>query len=152
MDGDLNLVSLIREIGTEDDARAFLESLRWPGGPFCPRCGDTKAYKLNPKPTSTRGVRKGVYKCGGCRKQYTVTVGTIFEDSHIPLSKWLLAIHLMCASKKGISAHQLHRMLELSYKSAWFMCHRIRYAMEQEPLRGKLSGIVEADETFIGGK
>src|SRR5207248_1593051 len=128
------------------------ESLRWPDGPVCPRCGSTKAYKLNPKPDSKRPVRKGVYKCGGWRKEFTVTVGTIFEDSHIPISKWLLAIHLMCASKKGISAHQLHRMLDLSYKSAWFMCHRIRFAMGQEPLASKLSGIVEADETFIGGK
>ncbi len=81
-----------------------------------------------------------------------MTVGTIFEDSHIPLERWLMAIHLLCASKKGMSAHQLHRMLGITYKSAWFMAHRIRYAMEQPPLRDKLRGVVEVDETYIGGK
>ena len=94
----------------------------------------------------------GVWKCGGCREQFTVTVGTIFEDSHIPLSKWLLAYHLLCASKKGMSAHQLHRMLKVTYRSAWFMAHRIRYTMTQEPLSSKLDGIIEIDETWIGGK
>jgi hypothetical protein len=93
-----------------------------------------------------------VWKCGGCREQFTVTVGTIFEDSHIPLSKWLLAYHLLCASKKGMSAHQLHRMLKVTYRSAWFMAHRIRYTMSQEPLLSKLQGIIEVDETYIGGK
>lgn len=149
---DVNLVGLMEQIGSEDDARAFLESLRWPEGAVCPRCGADKPYTLKGKEGSKSPVRKGVYKCRQCRKQFTVTVGTIFEDSHIPLSKWLLAIHLMCASKKGISAHQLHRMLGLAYKSAWFMCHRIRYAMSRPPLVDKLSGIVEADETLIGGK
>src|SRR6202035_6097700 len=97
-------------------------------------------------------VRKGVWKCGGCRQQFTVTVGTIFADSHIPLSKWLLAYHLLCASKKGMSAHQLHRMLKVTYRSAWFMAHRIRYTMTQEPLSSKLSGVIEVDETYVGGK
>ncbi len=97
-------------------------------------------------------MRKGVLKCRACRRQFTVTVGTIFEDSHIPLERWLMAIHLLCASKKGMSAHQLHRMLGITYKSAWFMAHRIRYAMEQPPLRDKLRGVVEVDETYIGGK
>jgi hypothetical protein len=97
-------------------------------------------------------VRKGVWKCGGCREQFTVTVGTIFEDSHIPLSKWLLAYHLLCASKKGMSAHQLHRMLKVTYRSAWFMAHRIRYTMSQEPLSSKLQGVIEIDEAYIGGK
>ena len=108
---------------------------------------------VEPKPSKKgRHVRKGVWKCGGCREQFTVTVGTIFEDSHIPLSKWLLALHLLCASKKGMSAHQLHRMFKVTYRSAWFMAHRIRYAMTQEPLSLKLTGIVEVDETYIGGK
>jgi transposase-like protein len=93
-----------------------------------------------------------VYKCKACRKQFTVTVGTIFEDSRIPLNKWLHAIHLMCSSKKGMSAHQIHRTMGITYKSAWFMCHRIRYAMTQSPLVEKLSGIVEVDETYVGGK
>ena len=132
------------------EARAYLESMRWPDGPICPHCGADRPYRLNPKPGSK--TRKGVLKCRSCRKQFTVTVGTIFEDSHIPLHKWLMAIHLLCASKKGMSAHQLHRMLGIAYKSAWFMAHRIRYAMEQEPLKTKLTGVVEADETFIGGK
>ncbi len=110
------------------------------------------AYRLTPKPDSKRPVREGVYKCKGCRKQFTVTIGTIFEGSRIPLHKWLMAMYLMCSSKKGISAHQLHRTLGITYKSTWFMCHRIRHAMTQPPLIEKLSGIVEVDETYIGGK
>jgi transposase-like protein len=137
----------------EDAARAFLEAQRWPNGPECPHCGVIgDSYRLEAKTDSKTPVRKGVWKCGSCREQFTVTVGTIFEDSHIKLQKWLLAIHLLCASKKGMSAHQLHRMLGVTYKSAWFMAHRIRYAMGQEPLSSKLQGIVEVDETYIGGK
>lgn len=91
--------------------------------PVCSHCGDVeKIYTIE-------GGRTGLYKCGDCRKQFTVTVGTVFERSKIPLNKWLMAVHLMCASKKGISAHQLHRMLGITYKSAWFMCHRVREAM-----------------------
>lgn len=136
-----------------DKARRFLEKQRWPDGPVCPHCGLMgKAYQLEPKCDSRAPVRKGVWKCAGCREQFTVTVGTIFEDSHIPLNKWLLAIHLLCASKKGMSAHQLHRMLGVTYKSAWFMAHRVRYAMTQEPLSSKLTGTIEVDETYIGGK
>jgi len=148
---DIDLIGLIETIGDEANARRYLEGLRWPDGPVCPHCGG-EGYALKPKEGSKSPVRAGVYKCRKCRKQCTVTVGTIFEDSHIPISKWLLAIHLMCASKKGISAHQIHRMLRVSYKSAWFMCHRIRYAMARPPLVDKLGGIIEADETFIGGK
>src|SRR5215469_5196364 len=119
----------------EDAAREYLESLNWPDGPVCPHCGlmeseDRKHYRLIGKATSDKPVRKGVYKCYGCRKQFTVTVNTIFSDSKIQLHKWLLAIHLMCTSKKGISAHQLMRNLELgSYRTAWFMAHRIRWAL-----------------------
>jgi transposase-like protein len=148
---EIDLIGLIQEIGDEKQARRYLEGLRWPNGPVCPRCGG-EGYALKPRAESKSPVRAGVYKCRKCRKQFTVTVGTIFEDSHIPISKWLLAIHLMCASKKGMSAHQLHRMLNLDYKSAWFMCHRIRYAMLRPPLMDKLTGIIEADETRIGGK
>ena len=133
---------------TEDEARDYLERIRWPNGAACPRCGDTAATKLQGKST-----RPGVYKCRGCRKPFTVTVGTIFERSHVKLKKWLLAFHLICSSKKGVSALQLQRMLKLgSYKTAWFMAHRIRYAMRQEPLAGMLQGIVEIDETYVGGK
>lgn len=136
----------------EDTAREYLEQLRWPNGAGCPHCGVIGAYKLQPKADSKRPVRKGIWKCRACRKQFTVRIGTIFEDSHIPLYQWLSAIQFLCASKKGISAHQLHRMLNITYKSAWFMAHRIRYAMAQPPLSKKLHGIVEADETYIGGK
>lgn len=128
-------------------AAAYLEQLRWPNGPVCPHCNESerKPYKLKSKTRS-------LWKCAACRKQYTVTVGTIFEGSHIPLNKWLLAFHLLCSSKKGMSAHQLHRMLGVTYKSAWFMAHRIRYAMEQPAFTRLLGGTVEADETYVGGK
>jgi transposase-like protein len=154
---ELNLIALAQHFSDDDKAREFVEKLRWPDGPVCPHCGEVNnAYKLEPKPAkeNSKGkhVRKGVWKCGGCREQFTVTVGTIFEDSHIPLSKWLLAYHLLCASKKGMSAHQLHRMLTVTYRSAWFMAHRIRYTMSQEPLSSKLTGIIEVDETYVGGK
>jgi len=133
---------------TEDEAREYLEALRWgENGVICPHCGSIEAYKLEGKAT-----RPGVYKCKACRKQFTVTVGTIFHGSRITIKKWLLAIYLMCSSKKGISAHQLHRTLDITYKTAWFMCHRIRYAMTQEPLEDMLNGEVEVDETYIGGK
>jgi transposase-like protein len=149
----LNLANIAAHFSDEDKARDFLEKKRWPDGPICPHCGvEGEAYKLEPREGAKTHARKGVYKCAGCREQFSVTVGTIFEDSHIPLNKWLLAFHLMCASKKGMSAHQLHRILGVTYKSAWFMAHRIRYAMSQEPLSSKLTGIVEVDECFIGGK
>src|SRR4051794_19866055 len=104
-----------------DKAREYLEAKRWPDGPVCPHCGVIgEAVRLEQKEGKTH-ARNGLLNCRGCRKQFSVTVGTIFEDSHIPLNKWLMAYHLICASKKGMSAHQLHRMLGVSYKSAWFM-------------------------------
>jgi len=136
----------------EDAARKYLEQQRWPEGAICPHCESKEVYRLQAKSGSNHPVRKGVLKCKMCRKQFTVTVGTIFEDSHILLHKWLLSIYLLCSSKKGMSAHQLHRSVGITYKSAWFMAHRIRYAMTQPPLVDKLQGIVEADETYIGGK
>jgi transposase-like protein len=149
----MNLSNIAKHFSDPEAARAFLEAQRWPDGPVCPFCGVIgEAYKLTAKPNSKSPVRLGVWKCGGCRKQFTVTVGTVFEDSHIPLNTWLMAIHLLCSSKKGMSAHQLHRMLGVTYKSAWFMAHRIRWAMTQEPLASKFSGTVEIDETYIGGK
>jgi transposase-like protein len=141
------------EFQDSEKARQFLEKQRWPHGPVCPHCDCTEAYKLTPKPSKKdKHVRAGVWKCKACEQQFTVTVNTIFEDSHIPLNKWLLAIHLLCASKKGMSAHQLHRMLGVTYKSAWFMAHRIRYMMSQPSYKSKLRGTVEADETYVGGK
>jgi transposase-like protein len=154
----MNLTQIAKSYHDEDSARAFLEAQRWPDGKAgCPHCGEIgRAYRLPPiagKPNKAGVInyRKGLWKCGACRKQFTVTVGTIFEDSHIPLNKWLMAFHLLCSSKKGMSAHQLHRMLGVTYKSAWFMAHRIRYAMAQLNLP-KLSGTVEVDETYVGGK
>ena len=150
---ELNLVTLAQRYSDDDAARALLESLRWPKGPVCPHCGFMKVYKLTPKPTSKRPGRQGLYKCGACRKQFTVTVGTIFEDSHIPIGKWLMAIFIVGSSKKSVSAHQLHRMLQITYKSAWFMAHRLRYAMgPNTPFSQLLKGTVEVDETFVGGK
>ena len=134
-------------LNDEKEAYAFLAKFRWPDDPICVHCGHNKVYTLNVK-----NVKRTVLKCGKCRKQFSATVGTIFEDSHIPLTKWFQAIQLVCSSKKGISAHQLHRMLGITYKSAWFMEHRIRHAMKQTPYGGKLGGIVEADETYVGGK
>ena len=149
----MNLTSISKHLSTPESARAFLEAQRWPDGAVCPFCGLVgEAYRLKAKPESKSAVRPGVWKCGGCRKQFTVTKGTIFEDSHIPLNTWLMAIHLICSSKKGMSAHQLHRMLGVGYKSAWFMVHRLRYAATQDPLAAQLTGIVEVDETYIGGK
>jgi transposase-like protein len=134
----------------EDKAREFLEASRWPGGPVCPFCGQMDTVK----PLGGKSMGPGWYFCNDCREKFTVRVGTLYERSHIPLHKWLLATHLMVSSKKGISALQLSRMLGLTYKSAWFMCHRIREQMTPKT-RGPLGGegkVVEADETYIGGR
>jgi|SRR3990167_5512903 len=152
MDTDINLSNLAQHYSDEDAAQAFFEKIRWPNGIACVHCGSMKVYELQPKEGSKRSRKSlKLWKCGDCQGQFTVTVGTVFEDSHIPLHKWLLALHLLCSSKKGMSAHQLHRMLGITYKSAWFMAHRIRYAMSQ-PTGNMLRGIVEADETYIGGR
>ena len=141
-----------------DAAREHLEALHWPNGPVCPHCGSVDAKRLpdqRGRPTKAHpegAVRKGVVQCNGCRAQFTVTVGTVFESSKVPLNKWLLATHLMVSSKKGISAHQLHRMLGVTYKTAWFMAHRIREAMistDDTPIGGG-GRDVEVDETYIG--
>jgi transposase-like protein len=152
-DTTLNLVKLIEKIGDEDNARKLLESVRWPEGPICPHCGEiNNAGQLKARPGSKKPVRKGVWKCYGCCKQFTVTVGTVFEDSHIPLNRWILASYLLCASKKGMSAHQMHRMTGISYKTVWFMMHRLRFAMTQHGMIEKLRGVVEIDEVWIGPK
>jgi transposase-like protein len=112
-----------------DKAREYLEELRWPNGPVCPHCGGVDGhYPIQPKVESKKPARKGLWKCSKCRKQFSVTIGTVFESSHIPLHKWLMATYFLCASKKGMSCHQLHRMLGVTYKTAWFISHRIRYA------------------------
>jgi transposase-like protein len=138
---------------TDDNAaREALEAIRWPDGPYCPHCGNSDQEKI--AKGQGKAHRPGLYYCAACNDQFTVTVGTVMERSKVPLSKWLLAMHLMGASKKGVSALQLQRMLGVTYKTAWFLCHRIREAMKPAK-RGPLGGrrkIVEADETFIGGK
>jgi transposase-like protein len=151
-DRDLNLSTLSRLFVDENAAREFLESKRWPNGPVCPHCGSTEAYRLTAREGSRKPVRPGVCKCKKCRKQFTVRVGTIFEDSKLPLSKWLMAIHLMTSSKKGVSSHQIARELDVTVKTAWFVTHRIRESMKLEPMAGMLKGAVEVDETYVGGK
>src|SRR6185436_15053033 len=131
-------------------AREHLESVRWPNGPVCPHCGAVdRITKLQGK-----SHRTGLYDCGHCRDQFTVTVGTVFERSKISLDKWLFAAALMAASKKGVSSKQIERMVGVTYKTAWFMTHRLREAMKPEAggMFGGGSGIVEADETFLGRK
>ena len=132
----------------ETAATAYLEAIRWPSGPVCPHCGTiNKAYATK---------RPGKWRCAskGCRKDFSVRVGTVFESSHVPLHKWLLAAYLLCSSKKGMSAHQLHRTLDVTYKTAWFMAHRIREAMRTGTFSptGGSGKVVEADETYIGRK
>ena len=156
-------MSILSKPYFHDEAAAFahVEAVLWSDGPVCHHCGSIKKpYKLTGVRSKAskkhpEGVeRHGLYKCPDCRGQFTVRMGSIFEESHIPLHKWLQAIHLMCSSKKGISAHQMHRTLELTYKTAWFLCHRIREAMRPaNPEKiGGFGKIIEADETFIGRK
>jgi transposase-like protein len=143
---DLDLTDPI--FHNEDAARAHLEHIRWPDGPFCPHCGSVEGItRLHGK-----SHRPGLHQCNACQGHFTVTNGTVMESSHIPLPKWVLGFHLMAASKKGVSAHQLHRTLGITYKSAWFMAHRIREAV-RDPNPSSLGGegkIVEADEMYHG--
>lgn len=128
----------------ENAAREYLEGIRWPNGPVCPHCGGTERNSR----LQGESHRPGLLFCGDCRTQFTVTVGTVFERSKVPLHKWIYATHLMCASKKGISAKQIERMLDVTYKTAWFMAHRIREAMTSEGgILGGNGGPVEVDET-----
>ena len=139
---EMNIMKLMERYHSEESCRQTLTELRWPNGVACPRCGS-----LDVRNSYTRSQ----YDCGSCGYQFSVTAGTIFHDSHLPLPKWFMAIYLMVEAKKGISANQMKRTLNVSYKTAWYLCHRIRNAMTEhnpEPLKG----IVEVDETFIGGK
>jgi transposase-like protein len=144
-------VDLTNPIFTDADAaRKHFEGIRWPHGAHCPFCGQSETVKE----LGGKSMGPGWYHCKDCRKKFTAAVGTIYERSHIPMTKWLLATHLMCASKKGMSAHQLHRMIGLPYKTAWFMAHRIREGMRDlkpEPMGGH-GKTIEADETYVGGK
>ena len=140
----MDILSLFDRFSNDKKCRKHLESLRWPNGVACIRCGDTKV---------TRIKGRGQWDCQGCSYHFSVTTDTIMHDSHLPLRKWFAAIYLMCESKKGMSANQLHRTLGVSYKTAWYLCHRIREAMGNDPFVGPtLFGIVEVDETLVGGK
>jgi transposase-like protein len=134
----------------ETKAREWLEARVWPHGPVCPHCGTVDEATL----MKGKSHRPGLYHCNACREPFTVTVGTLYERSHVPLNKWLAVTHLMMASKKGMSALQISRMIGLSYKTAWFLCHRIRESLRETP-KGPLGGnnkVVEADESYVGGK
>jgi transposase-like protein len=153
---DLTLDAIMQRFNTDEAARAYWESIHWPNGPVCPHCknsGQETIYKI--AANKEKKVREGLHQCGECGKQFTSTIGTIFEDSHIPLRKWLVAFYLNSASKKGISSLQLQRILDLgSYRTALFMQHRIRHALQESTFAkdDKLSGTVEVDETYVGGK
>ena len=140
----MNIFSLLDRFNCDIKCRKYLESLRWPKGVYCLRCGDTSTFEIK---------ERGQWDCRGCGYQFSATAGTIMHDSHLPIRKWFAATYLMCISQKGISAHQIHRTLGISYKTAWYLCHRIREAMGNDPFEGPtLIGIVEVDETLIGGR
>jgi transposase-like protein len=158
-DKNLTLSKIAKQFSDEESAWLFLEEMLWLHGPICPHCGVVNyAYYLEPKNgkrvTSTgKASYRRLWECGDCHQQFSVLVGTVMERSHIPISKWLLAIHMMNAGKNGVAALELSRVLGIGYRAAWFMCHRIRFAMApQEAQQEQLSGIVEADETYIGGR
>jgi len=141
MNMPMNLVELIAEFGNDEMCRKYLEALRWPKDVTCPRC-DSKATAI---------ANRSQFDCDACHYQFSATSGTIFHDTHLPLQKWFLATYLLCESKKGMSACQIQRTLGISYKTAWYLCHRIRAAM-MEVAPEKLDGTVEMDETYVGGK
>jgi transposase-like protein len=151
---DLTLMSVIARFSTEEAAIQYFENVRWPDGVFCPHCGNAdqeRIYKLTAN--RKRKVRAGLYKCAECRDTFTVRVGTVMEDSHVPLNKWIIGFYMMCASKTQVSSLQLQRQLEIgSYNTALFLCHRIRFALMDMFPGDMLGGTVEADETYIGGK
>jgi len=139
---EMDLITLMDKFGSDEKCRAYLEALRFPDGVFCLRCESKKISRI---------YKRNQFVCDACNYQFSVTVGTIFQDSHLPLQKWFAAIYLMCESRKGISANQMKRTLKVAYKTAWYLCHRIRKAVENAD-DTLLTGIIEADETFIGGK
>jgi len=151
---ELNLIALSNKFNSETKAQKLFEKMRWPGGkPICPHCEHDEVYTIKSRKDTKRKARRGLYCCSACRKTFTATVGTVLEASHIPISTWLKAMFIMCSAKKSLSAMQLHRMLGVTYKTAWFMAHRIRHAMTpDDKTEPKLTGTVEVDETFVGGK
>ena len=146
-----NLIELSSRFADEEKAIDLIEEVRWADGRICSHCGHGKSWLIATNSTNKKSKRRS-YKCASCRKKFSVTVGTIFERSHIPLNKWLATVYLMSSSKKGISAKQIERSVGITYKSAWFLCHRIRHAMGDPDVQEMLTGIVEVDETYVGGK
>jgi transposase-like protein len=139
---DMNLLKLIEKFDSDDKCRLTLEKLRWPCGVRCIRCNAEKVFRAD---------KRKQFECGACGYDFSVTARTIFHDSHLPLRKWFIAVYLICESKKGVSALQLKRTLGVAYKTAWYLCHRIREAVKDVGHESLLSGIVECDEAFIGG-
>src|SRR5579863_347032 len=137
------LLSVIERYGDDNKCREALTKLRWPDGIRCPECLSDKISHV---------AARHIYDCDSCRYQFSVLAGTIFHDTHLPLTKWFFATYILCESRKGVSANQLKRMLRVSYETAWYLCHRIRAAMKAVPPCEKLDGIVEVDETYIGGR
>jgi transposase-like protein len=151
---DLTLDQIMQRFASDENARAYWESIHWPHGSVCPHCKNADAKSIwKIEANEKKKIRAGLHQCAKCNKQFTSTIGTIFEDSHIPLRKWLVAFYLNSASKKGISSLQLQRILGLgSYRTALFMQHRIRHSLKETGFNEKLSGTVEVDETYVGGK
>ena len=151
---ELTLMQIAQRFSTEGSAREYFEHLRWPEGPVCPHCGNAdqkRIYKVTANPE--KKIRAGLYKCAECKRQFTVTVGTVCEDSHTPLNKWLMAFYVMCSSETHISAYQIKRRLKLgSHQNASFMRHRISYALQQLNQQENLNSTAEADGTYVGGK
>jgi len=139
---NMNMGTIIQHFHSDDKCREYLESLRWPDGVNCPRCNSEKVSSIKDR---------GQFHCNSCSYQFSVTAGTIFHDSHLPLWKWFTTIYMMLESKKGVSANQIKRTIGVSYKTSWYLCHRIRNAMKEKNPK-LLGGIVEVDETLIGGK
>ena len=148
----MDLIDVTSEFGTNEKCLAYLEALRWPDGVECTECGSKRVSKIA-RHKEGKNKRSVVYQCLNpkCKAQFSATSGTLFNDSHLPLTKWFLAVALMCNAKKGISAKQMQRDLHVSYKTAWYLCHRIRKAMEEGELP-KFTGTVEVDETYVGGR
>ena len=139
----IDLCELVERFPDDQKCRNYLEHLRWRDGVRCPKCQGQRISSI---------LKRDQYDCDSCRYQFSVTAGTIFHDTHLPLTKWFLATYLLCQSRKGMSANQLKRMLRINYRTAWYLCHRIRHAMAEVPPLEKLDGTVEVDETYVGGK
>ena len=139
----MDLCKLVEMYGDDENCRAAIENMRWPDGVTCPACKSNKISRI---------VARNQFDCDSCRYQFSATVGTIFHDTHLPLHKWFLATYLLCESKKGMSALQMQRLLKVAYRTSWYLCHRIRKAMQEVEPRAKMGGTVEIDETYVAGK